>query len=61
MADGVVLPPGYKADARLAITIMSVIGEVLQGKVPPLDFHSQYTSVSIKFVCSLVFLSFFCF
>lgn len=32
MVDAVVLPPGYRADARLAITIMSVVGEVLQGE-----------------------------
>ena len=30
--DGFVLPPGYKANARVAILVMAVMGEVLQGE-----------------------------
>jgi hypothetical protein len=30
--DGFVLPPGYKANARVSILVMAVVGEVLQGE-----------------------------
>jgi hypothetical protein len=35
MADTVVLPAGFKADARYAIMTVAVIGEMLQGVCVP--------------------------
>lgn len=31
MADTVLLPAGFKADARVAILVIAVLGEILQG------------------------------
>jgi hypothetical protein len=43
MADTVVLPAGFKADARYAIMCVAVLGEFLQGTLPSHDaFFSSH-------------------
>ena len=39
MADTVVLPAGFRADARMAIFVVAVLGEMLQGKYIPTRYN----------------------
>ena len=39
MSDTVVLPAGYKADARTAILVVALVGEVLQGETQDAAAH----------------------